>query len=591
MSEKAATSALDLDGAFNDMSIKLLNGAIAKDVMAQLDQILAPYGGQDAYTREDQQSHAFIDAELKQLRAMAIIIPPIFLAVSAFLLNITLARLVALEREQIGLLKALGYSSRAVGLYYLKFVSVIAIGGILIGFGMGSWLGRGLTRLYADFFHFPFLVFLMPVKFYVLAASVSFASAVLGAIQAVRKVVLLPPAVAMQPPAPTRYYKTWLSRSGLLRAVPQSTLMIGRHMIRFPVRSALTTAGIGSAVALLIVSFFALDSVDFMIDVTYFQSNRQDVSINFNEIKEMRARYDVEQLPGVLQAESYRISPVTLRNGIYEKRVSLTGMPANTQLTRLLDQSLRPMARSNLGVVLSEKLAEILHMGRGHTIRIEFKSGRRRHIDLPVTGISQGYLGLNAYIDLTTLNSLMADGRVISGMNLKIDQAALPELYAAVKETPAVSSIALMKESLKAFRETLAQNLNIMTWVYIALSMIIAFGVVYNSARIQLSERGRELASLRILGFTRGEVMRILFGEIIILLLIAIPLGWAAGYGLASFVTAGLQTELYRVPLVVNRDTYTKAALIAVVSTFASAVIIRLRITRMDLIAVLKTRE
>jgi len=193
-------------------------------------------------------------------------------------------------------------------------------------------------------------------------------------------------------------------------------------------------------------------------------------------------------------------------------------------------------------------------------------------------------------MDLHLLNDLMGDGRVLSGANLKVDETELPALYSAVKETPAVSSVALLNTSRQSFRDTLAQNINTMTAMFIALSATIAFGVVYNSVRIQLSERGRELASLRILGFTQGEVMLILFGEIIVLLLIAIPIGWVAGYILAGMVAAGMETELYRVPLVVDRDTYAKAAVVAIVSTLASAVIMRWRIARMDLIAVLKTR-
>ncbi len=591
MRYRAASAALDLEGAFNDVSLKILNGTVQKDVMARLDRILEPYGGQNAYTRADQQSHAFIDAELQELGAMALIIPPIFLAVSVFLLNMTLSRLITLEREQIGLLKALGYSSRAVGFYYIKFVCVIAIIGVLIGFVAGSWLGKGLTALYADFFHFPFLVFLMPVKYYVLAGLLSLASALLGAIQVVRRVVALPPAVAMQPPAPTRYKKSWLSRNGLTRGLPQSTLMVGRHIIRFPIRSGLTMIGIAASVALLIVSFFTLDSIDFMIDVTFTQTNRQDVALNFNEIKNARALYETAQLPGVMRAEPFRNVPVTLRNGVYEKRVSLTGLPRKTRLTQLLDRSLKPMALPDLGIVLSDKLAKNLHVGPGRQVRVEFKTGRRRHILLPVTGIVQGYLGLSAQIDLTALNRLMEDGRVISGANLKVDDKELPQLYASIKETPAVMSIALLRQSVKSFRQTLARTINIMTTVYIVLSAIIAFGVVYNSVRIQLSERGRELASLRILGFTRREVMMILFGEIIVLLLIAIPIGWILGYALAGLVVSGLETDLYRIPLIVNRATFAKAAIVAILSTVASAVIMNWRVARMDLIAVLKTRE
>ncbi len=590
MRYQAAAGALDLEGAFNDVGLKLMSGANADAVMERLDRILAPHGGQDSYTRDDQLSHAFVDAELQQLGSMAMIIPPIFLAVSAFLLNMTLARLITLEREQIGLLKAMGYSSREVGFYYIKFVSLITLMGLVIGFVAGTWLGHGLTQLYTDFFDFPFLVFVLPAKFYVLAAAVSFGAALLGTMQAVRGVVRLPPAVAMQPPPPTRYAKTWIGRSGLTRHVRQSTLMIGRHIIRFPVRSMLTTIGIAASVALLIVSFFSMDSIDYVIDVTYAQSNRQDVSLNFNDIKSARARYDIANLPGVMRAETYRTVPVTLHNGLKEKRVGLSGDLPGTTLTRLLDPEFRPMEIPDAGIVLSEMLADILGVQRGELVRVAFKTGRRREVMVPVTGISQAYLGLAAHMELGLLNRLMGDGEAITGAHLKVDDTALSDFYEAVKETPAVASVALLNKSRQSFRDTLAENITIMTTMFISLAAIIAFGVVYNSVRIQLSERGRELASLRILGFTQAEVMLILFGEIIVLLIVAIPLGWIAGYVLAGLVTQGMQTELYRVPLIVDRDTYAKAAVVAICSTLASAVIMRWRIARLDLIAVLKTR-
>jgi len=282
--------------------------------------------------------------------------------------------------------------------------------------------------------------------------------------------------------------------------------------------------------------------------------------------------------------------PVTLRNGVNEERVGVTGLAPGTELTQLLDPEFRPMAVPDIGIVLSEMLADLLDLQRGDMVRVAFKTGRRREVMLPVTGISQAYLGLTAHMHLALLNDLMGDGQVVSGAHLKVDETKLSALYAAVKDTPAVSSIALLNKSRQSFRDTLAENINTMTAMFIALAAIIAFGVVYNSVRIQLSERGRELASLRILGFTEWEVMLILFGEIIVLLLIAIPIGWVAGYILAGMVAAGMETELYRAPLIVDRDTYAKAALVAIISTLASAVIMRWRIARMDLIAVLKTR-
>jgi putative ABC transport system permease protein len=292
-----------------------------------------------------------------------------------------------------------------------------------------------------------------------------------------------------------------------------------------------------------------------------------------------------------MRAEALRIVPVTLKNGVREKRVALTGLLGDAQLLQLLDRDFAPMRVPESGVVLTESLAEILGVGAGDKIRVEFKAGRRRDIDLPVGGIAQGYLGHGAYIGLDALNALMGDGRVVSGANLRIDANALPALYQAVKATPAVSSLALRAQSLTSFRATLAKNMNTMTTMYIALSAVIAFGVIYNSARIQLSERGRELASLRILGFTRREVTAILFGEIAILLIAALPLGWLAGYALAALVTHAMETDLYRIPLIIERATYAKAALTVVFAAAASALIVRRRIDRMDLVAVLKTRE
>ncbi|MEJ2117818.1 MAG: ABC transporter permease, partial [Alphaproteobacteria bacterium] len=301
---EAAAGAFDLDGAFNDVSLKLRRDAVAAEVMERVDTLLEPFGCTDAYARKDQQSYAFLNTELTQLEAMAYVIPPIFLAVAAFLLNMTLARIIALEREQIGLLKALGYKRVTIAMHYIKFAGLIAVVGILIGFAGGTWLGRGLTRLYAEFYHFPFLVYLYSFKVYLAAGGISMAAALIGALRAVRDAVNLPPAVAMAAPVPVRYKQTWLSHFALIKRLSQTTRMILRHLIRYPLQSLLTTMGIASSVALLVSSLFTLDSIDFMVDVTYFRTMRQDVSVTFNEIKSLKVVQEMQRLPGVLNAEA-----------------------------------------------------------------------------------------------------------------------------------------------------------------------------------------------------------------------------------------------------------------------------------------------
>ncbi|MGY0571931.1 ABC transporter permease [Bradyrhizobium sp. RDM12] len=201
MSEKALAGVYDLDGAFSAVSVKLQRGASEREVIARLDILLDPYGGQAAHGRKDQTSHAWLDHELDMLNNMSRTLPPIFLLVAAFLVNLTLTRLVALEREQIGLLKALGYADSSIVLHYFKFVALIVIIGVILGGVVGTWLGYRVTALFGDFFHFPFLVFAKAPDLYVTAGALSAAAAAIGALRTLREVVKLPPAVAMQPPA------------------------------------------------------------------------------------------------------------------------------------------------------------------------------------------------------------------------------------------------------------------------------------------------------------------------------------------------------------------------------------------------------
>ncbi len=587
MSHKALAETFDLDGAFNSVTVKLLRDVSAQPVMDAIDKLLDPYGGRTAFARKDQQSHAFIDAELQQLAAMSKILPPIFLLVSAFLINMTLSRLITLEREQIGLMKALGYGGFAVGGHYLKMVVLIA----LVGVGAGTWLGRGLTRLFAEFYHFPFLIFLRSPDVLLIAVVVSVAAAMLGAARSVRTVMKLSPAVAMSPPAPTRYRRMWVEEVGLLKMFSQMSVMVFRHLIRWPLRAAATALGISLSIALLITSLFAVDSIDFMIDTTFFQANRSDATISFIDERSSSAVEVVALLPGVMRAEPYRDVAVRLRNGHLNRKVGLSGILQGADLTQVLDLDLTPVALPESGLVLSDKLASLIGARAGDVVEVEILEDRKRTVRMPVSALIQGYLGLAAYMDMRALNAIMDEGRVVSGVHFAYDRARANDLYAAVKKLPSVNALALKDASLGKFRETMAKNITISTVVYTALSVIIAFGVVYNSARIQLSERARELASLRVLGFTQAEVSKILALEIIFLTIAAIPLGWAIGYGFAWLLVQGFDTELYRIPFVIARSTYAKAALIVLAASAVSMLIVLRRVTRLDLISVLKTRD
>jgi len=581
----------DLEGAFNAVSLALARGTRAETVIAALDKMLDRYGGLGAYARKDQQSHAFIDAELQQLRSMSRILPPIFLVVSGFLVNMTLSRLISLEREQIGLLKAMGYSPLHIARHYLVFVSLVALIGIAIGLAAGVWLGYGLTRLYAQFFSFPFLVFSRNPAVYAVAAAVTYVSAVGGAIKAVRVAANLSPAAAMAPPPPPIYRRVFSGRLDLSAHASQSSVVVMRHLTHWPLRTASGILGMALGVAILVGSLWSFGSIEYLTDVTFRRSDRQDATLTFTALRPMSALFETRRLPGVMQAEPFRAVPVKLRHGPVERRITLVGRQPGATLARVLDTSLGPLTLPDHGIVVTQALAAALALSTGDMMEVDVQDGRRPKLLQPVSAIVTGYIGLAAFMDFDALNQLLGDPPVMSGAYLKLDPAGREELFKSIKATPAAGFIALQYATLRTFRETLARNVTIMIAVYASLATIIAFGVVYNLARISLSEQGREMASLRVLGFTRGEVSALLLGELAVTVVLAQPAGWALGYLFAVLMSEGFKTELYRVPLVVNREVYAWASLVVIAAAAASGLLVRRRIDRLDMIEVLKTRE
>lgn len=583
-------AAYDLKGAFSNLVLKLAPGVDQDRVIEAVDRLTAPYGGVGATARKDQISHAFLDAELKQLNAMVKVLPPIFLLVAAMLVNMTLSRLVTLEREQIGLLKAIGYSGRAIAQHYVEFVLAIAVVGIGIGFGAGAWLGAGLARMYAQFFSFPFLVFARDPQIYALAALITAGAAVAGALFAVRSVLALPPAVAMTPPAPADY-RTRMGLALRLVAFRQTSVMTARHLFRWPLRTLSGILGVAMAVAILVASLWTFGSIDRMIDLTFFRAERQDVMVAFAGAEPERALFAARQMPGVMVAEPFRSVAARISHRSLSRKLAITGRPAVTDLSRVLSTEERPMTMPDHGLILSDALAEALAVRPGDLVTVEFLEGRRRTVTMPVSGLSLGYVGLGAAMEIGALNRAMGEGALISGVNLRIDPLQDADFFAAAKSTPETSFVIVLGRTVERFRETIAENILVMVTVYVGLAGIIAVGVIYNFARIALSEQGRELASLRVLGFTRAEVAGILFGELAVIVLMAQPLGWAIGYLIGLAMVTAFSSDLYRVPFVIGREVFGTASLVVCAAAVASALAVRGRINRLDMVEVLKTRE
>ncbi|QDT71192.1 FtsX-like permease family protein [Lacipirellula limnantheis] len=591
MNEEALSLAFDMDGAFNDLAIKLMRGANVENVIQRVDYLIEPYGGLGAFDRRDQLSHQFVDNEIEQNRNMGLFAPSIFLGVSAFLINVVMSRTINSQREQIAALKAFGYSNLEVGWHYIKGVLLIAAIALAIGIPAGAWFGWLVTRMYARLFHFPVFLFRIYPSVLVAAAGVAASAAILGAIGSVSRAVRLPPAEAMRPEPPSGFGPTILERMGIGRFVPPIALMVVRQLERHPIKTGLSTLAISLAVAVLVIGNFFQDSIDYMMNAQFHWVQRFDVSVATTDPVSDRAMYELASMPGVMRCEPTRTVSARVRAGARDRRVGIRGIEPQSTLYGLVDMDGRETPLPPHGLLISKKLAEVLDVNVGDWVEMEVLTDKRPKRRVMIAATLKDFVGLAAYMDLEELRRIMLEGQVVNGVNLEVDPAYQDALYRELKETPAISTVMVKQHSIDSFNDTIAKNLGVMKRINLIFACIIAAGVVYNSARISLSERSRELATLRVIGFTRQEISSILLGELAIVTLLAIPVGLGLGTFFAWWMCTAFDQELFRFPMVVSNRTYAWASLVVIAASAVSGLLVRRSLDHLDLVAVLKSRE
>ena len=591
MGRRALAAAFDLDGAFNDVSLTLLRGVDPAAVLARVDAILERYGGTPAIARADQISNWFLMNELDQLKTVSTLLPAIFLAVAGFLTNMVLARIIATERAEIGLMKAFGYSNRQVAWHYVQMVIAMTAVGIALGALVGTWLGRINTEIYSEFYRFPFLYFRPTADVYALGALISLAVALSGTAFSVRRAAMLPPAVAMQPPAPPAYRRGGLSGTRLLRHLDHPTRIILRQIERWPLRSALTSVGVGLSVGVLVMANQWIDSIDAIAEEFFFRSQHQDVMVGLVEPQSTAALYEFRRMPGVLAAEPLRIVSADFRVDNRRHRGAVEGVEADARLHHLFDADGAIVSIPPEGLVMSTVLAQKLGVGIGDHVWLELREGRRPVREVRVVRLFETMIGMPAYMDARALDELLLERPSLEYVNLLVDPLREQALFAQLKASPEVSAVMKRRAAVETFHDTLGDTLLVYVAFFTGFAVALGFGVVYNSARVALSERAHELATLRVLGFSRGEIAYILLGEVVLLTVVALPLGCLMGRGLARVMTAGFETELYRVPLVVDDATYGTAVVLALVAAAVSAALVGRRVAAIDLVSALKSRE
>ena len=591
MPYKELATASNLDGAFNNVSLTLAPGVAEEAVIAAVDRVLQPYGGRGAYGRDSHPSHTRVRDEINVLQGLSVGFPLVFLSVAAFMTHAVMSRQVTLQREQIAMLKACGFSNRQIGWHYLKFAFVIVFAGIVLGVVGGVALGHRLVDMYHLFFRFPELEFQLARGVLVAAAVVSGLAAVTGVWGAVRHAVHLPPAEAMRPEPPASFRPALIERLGLGRAFTASFRMALRNIERRPARALLTTVALALATGILVVPSSFRDGINHVLDYQWDLIQRQTVFVSLIEPGPGRTLADFRALPGVVLAEPTRGAPVELVAGNYSRRLGLIGLPARATLNRIIGADGRQLILPARGVVLSIKLAEVLHVRPGDMLQVRVLDGKRPVLTVPVAGLSEDFAGTAAFMELDTLNHLLGEGDRISGAYLTVRAGAWREFLRATKEIPRIGNVVIKEAIREGFRRTTAESIGLIQKIYLTFATVVAFGIVYNSARISLSERQRELATLRVVGFTQGEVGAVLIGELVLLTLLALPFGLLIGSGLSGAILQTVNTEFVRLPLILTPANFAFAVLVVTLASLVSAYLACRRLNRLDLVGVLKARD
>lgn len=591
MTPAAIAAAYDMDGAFNEALLTLGRNVDETAVIDAVDRMLDSYGGSGAYGLEDLLSNRFVAEEIASLRITSRTVPPIFLAVAAFLLYIVISRMVQSEREQIGLTKAFGYTNFEIGSHYMKFVLAIAIAGAVMGCLGGIAAGRAMVDVYLEFFKFPFLVFRLDPASFVIGFAISVISASAGSLFVLRQIFVLAPAVAMRPPAPADYSRAGRFGAAISRFLDQPSRMVMRRLARQPGRMLGAVAGIAAAMALSAAMTSLLSGYDDMLDLSFGVIDRSDLSVTLTHPRSDRIIDELRHINGVIEVEPVRNVGAIMRNGLETYRGGVNGLTRNARLYRAMDAQTQPLRLPEKGVVLSTGLAKTLNLAPGENMVIEVREGRQPVIEVPVAAVAETLFGSPAYMRIDALNGALREANRVSGAYLRIDSALESEVLAKLKAMPSIAGVSRKNDARESMKRIMDEGAGAMRYVMVVIAGIITFGVVYNTARIAQAERSRDLASLRVIGFTRGETAFVLLGELAIVTLLALPIGSFLGYFLSFAIAEGFSTDLYQVPVTFSPPSHGVAAIAVIAAACLSGWLVKRDIDRADLVSALKTRE
>lgn len=560
-------------------------------VKTSVDQVLKKYGSLGAYSREQQVSNMFVEDEIAEQKGMAIMTPVIFLSVAAFLIHVIFSRLISLNRAQIATLKAIGLSNWEVAFHYLKLVVLMLLIGTIPAIAIGNLLGRFFAKIYLDYFHFPELRFHLSYAAIAFGVLAGICPGLLGAWQSIKNAFALVPAEAMRPPMPPAFQRTIFDKLSGKKSMSPLGKIIFRNLFRRPDRLIMIVLGMATALGIIVTSFSWNDMVTQMLETQFQRIQREDLSVTFLHPVSENGLQELKNQDGVLSVEGYRVVPIRISYLNHKKELSMTGWPESSRMRQSLDVNLKKIILPEEGLMLGRYFNKDWGLKAGDTIEVEILEGKQQKFQVKVAGFTDEMVGLSASMRIRYLWKLLGEQIGYNMVTIRGDSKKINQLYTHLKGIPEVQAVVLKNSIYKGFQSTMGEIINVSTIILISFALAIAIGVIYNSIRVNFSERSWEMASLRVMGFEKWDVFTIIFTEVALQVFICIIPGCFFGYWITKLTLRGIHTETFAFPVVIHFQTYAKAALVVLFSLALSSWQVYLMIAKLNLVDALKSRE
>lgn len=591
-----AEEVFDFEGACNEVVGRLVPSAQRRPerVLQTIETRLATFGVISKTALKQQPSNFILTNEIQQGKEMATMLSSIFLLVAALVLNVLLSRMAEQQRTVVGTLKAIGYTNRQILRHFFGFGIVVGAMAGLAGWPGGYWLSHAMTNMYRPIFDFPRLDNQLYPSLMAQGMVMSLVFAVLGTLRGVRAVQRLKPAEAMRPRPPQTGRSVILERwRWFWHRLGFQTQMVLRGLFRTRVRTLVGIFAAAMGAAIMVAAFYYRDAFVYLIQFQYEEIDRSDYTLVFRDERGDGALAEVRDLPGVNRAEPLLTVAGTLHHGRHRKKSAITGVKPDAQLTVPRDANAERVRVPRTGLLLTRQLAEILHAQPGDRLTLIPNRGLRRPVDVPVVRVVDSYLGLGAYADIDYLDHVVGEASALNQIQLSVDRGLRTRraLYRELKRLPTLQAVVATRQAKENVEDEMLKMMTTMAYFLIAIAAVIYSGSILNAALISISERQREIATLRVLGYGPRAIGGIFLRESLIVNVVGALLGLPLGYFISLASAAGFDSELFRMPRVIQPISLVVTVVLAIVMCLASHFIVQTVINKMDWREAIKVKE